>query len=291
MLEILLKAQTQKTLGKYFLKKNHTYMKKKKITDFFLKSKTKSFGKDQHFFLFFGSRTNMEEWISGNGKHGITDGARYECSRLHAELFDNLRLKTREAFNAICTAMLEQEQDMIAKLNQFQIQQAAMLTTCRPSVNGLEEFQQNVKKINDKAIVLTGHASNLTHVKLTLARLASLVSLDGQVAKLVTPAPRLQPSPQNENARQPRALSMCADFASQIGNRLEHCNNTCQRVCETVPANYPSIMDYKSPLAFEQVFLFQVRHVVFTVAKYMYKESFFSTKKCRQTMFSSLPNA
>ena len=198
---------------------------------------------------------NMEGWISGNAKHGVTnDGSIYECPRMHAELFDNLRLNTMEAFTAIHDALREQELAMLEKFNQFQVQQAAMLTTCRPSADGLQEFQQNVKKINAKAFVLREHAPNLTHIKLTLARLASLVSLEGDVAKLVTPAPsareRLQLSPHYENAWHPVTPPQL---------RADHCvqHNTVPRVCEIGPQTYPSILDYKSPQTYPSILDYQ----------------------------------
>lgn len=51
----------------------------------------------------------------------------------------------------------------------------------------IETFDENVRNISRKLVTFSTHGDNLSHIKLTIARLASLVAVDGMMFSLVEP--------------------------------------------------------------------------------------------------------
>lgn len=132
----------------------------------------------------------MEGWYSVG--QPTRDTAIVDVEAMHSAIFENANASISQAFDQIQKSLIVLQLDMVEKIRNMHQHQTTILQTTRPSQDAIEEFLENVKKISRALEAITAHAENLSHVKLTMARLSHLVSPDGLLDKLVT---KRSPSP------------------------------------------------------------------------------------------------
>lgn len=103
----------------------------------------------------------------------------------HTAVFQRAETHILTAFNGIYAQLHELEEQLVSKIHSIQQDQIGVLTQCRPSTQALHDFTSNIKQIDRAMAAMSAHAGNLSHIKLTLARAAALVSNEGSLYKLV----------------------------------------------------------------------------------------------------------
>lgn len=133
-----------------------------------------------------------KQWTSGSStnQEGPDAVTIMNYKQKHTELLEETQVVVMKAFSDIRTALMQMELDTQKKLIRIQQDQEDTLSQYEPSSTGLMELKENIKKVRRSLETLGDHANNLSHIKLTLARLASLVSPIGSLVQLVVPSTR-----------------------------------------------------------------------------------------------------
>jgi len=127
----------------------------------------------------------LGEWVSSTPcKRGSLDKRTVE--QIHSDLFQETERSIMDSFANISKAMQELQFQLLLKLKKLQQTQTVLLNTLQPA-NAPDEFMQNVTKFQRHLEATVTHSDNLSHIKLTLSRLAAILSPDGALHLLVTP--------------------------------------------------------------------------------------------------------
>lgn len=109
-----------------------------------------------------------------------------DLQQSHAAIFDFAVKSVRKSMSDIIVALQVLEGDFCDKIFDIQKEQTLVMTRSpMPSQATIADFFANVTKVEQKLQVYESHAANLAHVKLTLARIAELVTKDGVLGTLV----------------------------------------------------------------------------------------------------------
>ena len=149
--------------------------------------------------------------------------------QVHTHVFEEAREATKSAFHCLLKSLLELESDIIYKINEIETNQFAILRTSAPSKDAIEDMASNIKKISRSLDAFSAHAGNLSHVKLTLARAASIVSSEGLLMNLVTKTPQdpykllfeAKLQEQEQDAPFQRSRQMPHDYSQQTECQLD----------------------------------------------------------------------
>ena len=123
-------------------------------------------------------------WYSARPNRGSQEMVDVEA--IHAAFFDRVNTNVDLVFENMQQAFIVMQLDMRAKIEHMRQRQAMILTTTRASSDAADALQINIEKIDRTFDATKAYAGNLSHVKLTLARIANLVSPDGPLDQLVT---------------------------------------------------------------------------------------------------------
>jgi hypothetical protein len=104
--------------------------------------------------------------------------------REHQDLFKHLEENMAASFASLQKALVDLELQLLIKLKQMQSQQEERLASQKLNGVQVQEFEEAARKIKRSSDAFAAHADNLSHVKLTLARAAALVSPSGTLALL-----------------------------------------------------------------------------------------------------------
>lgn len=126
------------------------------------------------------------QWVSGTSREQTLVMGQTNCSQTHAKFFEHVKLSYAIAFEEMCASLKKIEQDMMDKLVSIEAQQQETLASCVPTMASIQDLNTNIARFDRKLETFTAHASNLCHIKLTLARAAAFVSGEDSVADLVT---------------------------------------------------------------------------------------------------------
>lgn len=125
----------------------------------------------------------------------MTDGNNNDCwvsrisslqvpmnvQRAHQAVYERTEASIATSFANLQRALVDLQQLQI-KTRDIMAKQAELLKT---EILDDFEFEQNIRKINRSLESFTMHAGNLSHIKLTLARAANIVSTEGQLVQLL----------------------------------------------------------------------------------------------------------
>jgi len=103
----------------------------------------------------------------------------------HEQVFNDTKAGLRDAFESMHTSMMNLELQLLGNVNKMQLEQQYILNTYTPSISGISEMEENIKKIERDLKAFTSYADNLTHIKLTLARACTFGSTTGNLSKLI----------------------------------------------------------------------------------------------------------
>jgi len=147
----------------------------------------------------------LDSSSSGPGKDSMAMTRFADCLRIHSSVFGRSRSAIEGAFAAMRAELCKLEEDCLVKLAQIYDTQREIMLACLPSRDALADLEENVKKVEKSMESFRAHAANLSHIKLTLARMAGLVSSEGNLAQLVVAPPASRP---------PTFSSFSTDFAA-----------------------------------------------------------------------------
>jgi hypothetical protein len=130
------------------------------------------------------------EWVSSRDNRNTRSPANLQAE--HRALFERGEASISSTCASIQRALVDLQLQLMIKMRQLREQQELLLQTRAPSEETVEEFRTNVIKIDRTFDSCTAHADNLSHIKLTLSRLAAFVSPEGNIAQLITAAPAVR---------------------------------------------------------------------------------------------------
>lgn len=107
----------------------------------------------------------------------------------HRRLLTQVDQDIKSGFSSMQSSLTALQLQLHRKLAEVQRDQEKILDNYAVSSDTLDEFYQNMHKIQRTLESFTAHADNLSHIKLTLARACSFVSPEGNIAQLVTLRP------------------------------------------------------------------------------------------------------
>jgi hypothetical protein len=128
----------------------------------------------------------MTEYDGWTSKSTTTDHS-VNVHVSHAALFGRVEASISFGFASVQRALVDLQLQLQIKLRQLRERHEFILEGY-PSGACPAEFADNVKKIDRALESFTAHADNLSHIKLTLARVAAFVSPQGSLFNLVLPA-------------------------------------------------------------------------------------------------------
>jgi hypothetical protein len=112
-----------------------------------------------------------------------------DAIEIHNEVCSNARTHIVFGFESIHRALQELETQILEKIeNIHTTQQEILINTKSPSPDAIADLQRNASIINRSVELFSSKASTLHHIKLTLARCASLVSPQGNLNNLISRA-------------------------------------------------------------------------------------------------------
>jgi hypothetical protein len=164
------------------------------------------------------------KWVSSRDNRNTRPSANLQAE--HRALFERGEATIFSTCASMQRALVDLQLQLMVKMRQLREQQELLLQTRTPSEETVEEFRTNVTKIDRSFDSCTAHADNLSHIKLTLARLAAFVSPEGNIAQLITapPAVRVRESPP-WNAEQNPSSATFTTLAT-IGPVRRSCNSS-----------------------------------------------------------------
>jgi len=119
----------------------------------------------------------------------------------HKQLFATVHQSVEDTIRNMKQALDELQLEIVDKLQMIELQQQLILQTSQPK--DVDEFTKNVQRIEASLDVMTTHAINLNHIKLTVRRLSLLVSAEGSLPHLVLPLlPQMGPQVLRETPHQ-----------------------------------------------------------------------------------------
>lgn len=122
-------------------------------------------------------------------------------------LFDEVRDSIAKGFLDMQQQLFILKNQLQTKINEIERSQASVLLSGPPSAEAAETFAENVRKIRRSCEAFAAHAGNLSHIKLTLARAAAMVSAEGNLVGLVTLKQCGMVAPPHEMEFFPRVLA------------------------------------------------------------------------------------
>lgn len=115
------------------------------------------------------------------------------ATQLHTDVIVQTKDAVLTSFDSIHKELDKLQSEILIKIDQIAEKQQEIMRACQPSAAALEDLEENIRKLKKMLESFAAHAGNLSHIKLTLARGASLVSSEGNLAQLVVAPSRPAP--------------------------------------------------------------------------------------------------
>lgn len=128
----------------------------------------------------FDQTEYQTEWVSKSSRQTVS------VMESHRLLFGRADASLSLGFASIQRALIDLQLQLQIKVREMRDQQQHLLTTTAPSGDAIDIMEDHMRKIDRSLDTFTIHADNLSLIKLTLARAANLVSIEGNLASLVT---------------------------------------------------------------------------------------------------------